>query len=216
MVGNLKSNQEIEVKLEIVDKQQLEVLHRYLQSLIEDKNKHKLQRIVMKAIYYDTEDGFYRDNKIAYRVRQENDCFVATYKEGKINTEGVFERIEVNKIVDSLEPDISVFAGEQIVWNKIKESKTKKFIPMIITDFVRVCIVIPWRKSLIEIALDEGFVQGGKHKAPICEVELELKSGNIEDLLSLKENLIEKFSLKISLISKYKRGLLLCSHLLKS
>lgn len=209
MVGNLKSNQEIEVKLEIVDKQQVKVLHRYLQSLIEDKNKEKLQHIVMKAIYYDTEEGFYRQNKIAYRVRQENDCFVATYKEGKINAQGIFERIEVNKIVDSLEPDISVFAGEQIIWDKIKESKTKKFIPMIITDFVRECIVIPWRKSLIELALDEGFVQGGKHKAPICEVELELKSGNIEDLLSLKENLMEKFSVEVSLISKYKRGLLL-------
>lgn len=209
MVGNLKSNQEIEVKLEIVDKQQVKVLHRYLQSLIEDKNKEKLQHIVMKAIYYDTEEGFYRQNKIAYRVRQENDCFVATYKEGKINAQGIFERIEVNKIVDSLEPDISVFAGEQIIWEKIKESKTKKFIPMIITDFVRECIVIPWRKSLIELALDEGFVQGGKHKAPICEVELELKSGNIEDLLSLKEILMEKFSVEVSLISKYKRGLLL-------
>lgn len=209
MVGNLKSNQEIEVKLEIVDKQQVKVLHRYLQSLIEDKNKEKLQHIVMKAIYYDTEEGFYRQNKIAYRVRQENDCFVATYKQGKINAQGIFERIEVNKIVDSLEPDISVFAGEQIIWDKIKESKTKKFIPMIITDFVRECIVIPWRKSLIELALDEGFVQGGKHKAPICEVELELKSGNIEDLLSLKEILMEKFSVEVSLISKYKRGLLL-------
>lgn len=205
----MKSNQEIEVKLEIVNKQQVKVLHRYLQSLIEDKNKEKLQHIVMKAIYYDTEDGFYRQNKIAYRVRQENDCFVATYKQGKINAQGIFERIEVNKIVDSLEPDISVFAGEQIIWDKIKESKTKKFIPMIITDFVRECIVIPWRKSLIELALDEGFVQGGKHKAPICEVELELKSGNIEDLLSLKEILMEKFSVEVSLISKYKRGLLL-------
>lgn len=205
----MKSNQEIEVKLEIVDKQQVKVLHRYLQSLIEDKNKEKLQHIVMKAIYYDTEEGFYRQNKIAYRVRQENDCFVATYKQGKINAQGIFERIEVNKIVDSLEPDISVFAGEQIIWDKIKESKTKKFIPMIITDFVRECIVIPWRKSLVELALDEGFVQGGKHKAPICEVELELKSGNIEDLLSLKEILMEKFSVEVSLISKYKRGLLL-------
>lgn len=209
MVGNLKSNQEIEVKLEIVDKQQVEVLHKYLQSLIKSEPKQELQHIVMKAIYYDTEDGFYRQNKIAYRIRQENDCFIATYKEGIINVQGVFKRIEVNKVVDSLEPDISVFAEEQDIWEKIKESKIKKFVPMIITDFVRECISISWRKSIIELAIDEGFVQGGRHKAPICEVELELKSGNIEDLLSLKENLIEKFSVKVSLISKYKRGLLL-------
>ena len=203
------NNQEIEVKMEIVDESQVEKIYKYLKKLNDNKSEQVLQHIVMKAIYYDTVDNFYRDKKIAYRVRQENDCFVATYKEGKIDAKGVFHRVEINKKVDSLEPDITVFAMEKEVWENIKISKEKKFIPVVITDFVRECISICSGESVIELALDRGFIQGNDKKAPICEVELELKSGKIEDLLSLKDCLKEKFILSESQISKYKRGLLL-------
>ena len=98
---------------------------------------------------------------------------------------------------------------EKEVWENIKISKEKKFIPVVITDFVRECISICSGESVIELALDRGFIQGNDKKAPICEVELELKSGKIEDLLSLKDCLKEKFILSESQISKYKRGLLL-------
>ena len=101
------NNQEIEVKMEIKDEAQIENIREFLQ---ENKDQ-SWQRIDMKAIYYDTEDNFYQKHKIAYRVRQENNCFVATYKSGKVNTQGVFERVEINKKVTSLQADISVFFG---------------------------------------------------------------------------------------------------------
>lgn len=167
----------------------------------------------MKAIYYDTEEKFYQKHKIAYRVRQENNCFVATYKSGKVNTQGVFERVEINKKVTSLQADISVFSDVDEIWNLIKETKGKKFIPIVITDFVRECIDINWFASKLEIALDCGFVQGNERKSPICEVEIELKSGRMEDLLSLKNELSEKFDLQISTVSKYKKGLILAEQI---
>lgn len=181
------NNQEIEVKMEIKDEAQIE----NIRGLLQENKEQSWQRIDMKAIYYDTEDNFYQKHKIAYRVRQENDCFVATYKSGKVNTQGVFERVEINKKVTNLNADISVFADVDEVWNLIKETKDKKFMPIVITDFVRECMEINWLNSRVEIALDLGFVQGNKRKSPICEVEIELKSGRIEDLLSLKMNLVK-------------------------
>ena len=56
-------------------------------------------------------------------------------------------------------------------------------------------------------------MQGNKRKSPICEVEIELKSGRIEDLLSLKNELSEKFSLELSTVSKYKKGLILAEQI---
>lgn len=203
------NNQEIEVKMEIKDEAQIENIRGFLQ---ENKDQ-SWQRIDMKAIYYDTEDNFYQKHKIAYRVRCENDCIVATYKSGKVNTQGVFERVEINKKVTNLDADISVFADVDEVWNLIKETKDKKFMPIVITDFVRECMEINWLNSRVEIALDLGFVQGNKRKSPICEVEIELKSGRIEDLLSLKDELIKKFGLQISAISKYKKGLILAGQI---
>lgn len=199
------NNQEIEIKLEIQDEAQIENIREFLQ---EYKNQ-VWQRIKMKAIYYDTEDNFYQNHKIAYRVRCENNCIVATYKSGKVNTEGVFERVEINRKVTSLTPNINVFADAKDIWSLIKITKDKKFIPIIVTDFVRECIEITWQDSEIEVALDRGFVKGKEHKAPILEVELELKRGHMEALLSLKDDLTKRFNLEISTISKYKKGLIL-------
>lgn len=203
------NNQEIEVKMEIKDEAQIENIRGFLQ-----ENKEQLcQRIDMKAIYYDTEDNFYQKHKIAYRVRRENDCIVATYKSGKVNSDGLFERVEINKKVTKLTPDINVFAEDKDIWSLIKTTKDKKFLPIVITDFVRECIELTWLDSKLEVALDLGFVQGRENKAPICEVEIELKQGKIEDLLSLKDELIKKFGLQISAISKYKKGLILAGQI---
>lgn len=203
------NNREVEIKMEIKDKAQVENIRKFLQ----ENEGQRPQSIVMKAIYYDTEEKFYQKHKIAYRVRQENNCFVATYKSGKVNTQGVFERVEINKKVTSLQADISVFSDVDEIWNLIKETKGKKFIPIVITDFVRECIDINWFASKLEIALDCGFVQGNGRKSPICEVEIELKSGRMEDLLSLKNELSEKFDLQISTVSKYKKGLILAEQI---
>lgn len=203
------NNREVEIKMEIKDKAQVENIRKFLQ----ENEGQRPQSIVMKAIYYDTEEKFYQKHKIAYRVRQENNCFVATYKSGKVNTQGVFERVEINKKVTSLQADISVFSDVGEIWNLIKETKGKKFIPIVITDFVRECIELTWLDSKLEVALDLGFVQGRENKAPICEVEIELKQGKIEDLLSLKDELIKKFGLQISAISKYKKGLILAGQI---
>lgn len=203
------NNQEVEIKMEIKDKAQVENIRKFLQ----ENEGQRPQSIVMKAIYYDTEEKFYQKHKIAYRVRQENNCFVATYKSGKVNTQGVFERVEINKKVTSLQADISVFSDVDEIWNLIKKTKGKKFIPIVITDFVRECIDINWFASKLEIALDCGFVQGNERKSPICEAEIELKSGRMEDLLSLKNELSEKFDLQISTVSKYKKGLILAEQI---
>lgn len=69
--------------MEIKDEAQIENIRGFLQ----ENKEQSWQRIDMKAIYYDTEDNFYQKHKIAYRVRQENNCFVATYKSGKVNTQ---------------------------------------------------------------------------------------------------------------------------------
>ena len=78
---------------------------------------------------------------------------------------------------------------------------------------MRECIELTWLDSKLEVALDLGFVQGRENKAPICEVEIELKSGRMEDLLSLKNELSEKFDLQISTVSKYKKGLILAEQI---
>ena len=201
----MKKNQEIEIKLQIKDEAEVEKIYTWLKSIAMDD----LQSIEMKAIYYDTEDGFFNKHRIAYRVRRENKSIVATYKSGNVNKNGIFERVEINKVAKSVEPDITVFADEALIWEVVKKVQNVDLKPIVVTDFTRKCAVIKWQNSQIEVALDQGIVWGKNNKSPICELELELKDGNENDLLNLKEKLMQRFAIENSVISKYKKGLIL-------
>jgi len=58
----------------------------------------------------------------------------------------------------------------------------------------------------IELALDQGEVVGGRRRTPICEVELELKSGDRAALFSLARRLSRAAPLHIAFDSKAARG----------
>ena len=197
-------DKEIEVKLELSSEEQIGGIEEFLAPYCQGP----WQDVVMRAVYYDTEDSFFQQHRIAYRVRQEDDIFVATYKSGQINEHGAFERVEINKIVSTIEPDISVFA-QTAVWEQLVASKDAKFVPVVITDFKRHSAYINWGDSIMEVAIDLGFVQGKDKQAPIFELELELTAGEQSDLVELEMLLSERFEIKPSLISKYKKGLIL-------
>ena len=58
----------------------------------------------------------------------------------------------------------------------------------------------------IELALDRGVLLGGGKEAPLCEVELELKSGSEETLVALAEAIAREFSLSPEPKSKFQRA----------
>ncbi len=201
-------DKEIEVKLQIGDATQIDCIESYITELAEMQNR-KVEKIVMKAVYYDTKDGCLRKDRGAYRIRQENKSIVATYKQGIVNQNGISERVEVNKNVTSLKPNITVFKDSDTVWHRLKSLENIEFIPVIMTDFIRKSVQIKWQNSLIEIALDQGEIVADKKKIPICEVELELKAGDKSELSSLTKEFTKKFFLVPSNDSKYHRGLIL-------
>ena len=86
--------------------------------------------------------GFFNKHRIAYRVRRENNSVVATYKSGNVNKNGIFERVEINKVAKSVEPDITVFADEASIWEIVKTVESADLKPIVVTDFVRECAVI--------------------------------------------------------------------------
>lgn len=201
----MNKQREIEVKMQIEHKDDVEKIRAYLSSL----TTNSWQEIDMKAIYYDTHEGFLQMYKAAYRVRQENKSFVATYKRGISNKNGIAERIEVNKFVDKLTPDITIFKDEKAIWPLLQRLEGQKLEPIVRTDFVRKAVLIDWQGAKIEASLDIGTVTGKHKNAPICELELELKLGDEISLLNLETKINTLFKLEPSTISKYKRGLIL-------
>jgi triphosphatase len=60
--------------------------------------------------------------------------------------------------------------------------------------------------SICEVAIDEGEIVTDFGNLPICELEIELFSGEQEDVIQIGKTLAEKYQLTVESMSKYARG----------
>ena len=86
------------------------------------------------------------------------------------------------------------------------DASIERLEPVFTTDFRRQTWAVPFGESLIELALDRGHVASGNRREPICEVELELLDGRIEDIFALTRNLQKHLHLHPAIASKAERG----------
>lgn len=78
--------------------------------------------------------------------------------------------------------------------------------PLFSTDFYREKWLVEVDGSQIEIALDQGEVKAGEFAEPICELELELLSGDTRAVLKLANQLVSQTGLRRGSLSKAARG----------
>ncbi|MCK3657359.1 adenylate cyclase [Pasteurellaceae bacterium Pebbles2] len=166
------------------------------------------KKIFLGNTYYDTAEAYFAQRKMGLRVRSENQQFVMTLKtDGKV-TGGLHIRPEYNFPLNSSQPDVSLLQG----LSEYQFPAELPLQPIFSTDFQRTLWLIECgQHSEIEVALDRGEIQAGEQKQPICEVEFELKCGNMQDLLTFVANLSFVDGVRLSAASKAKRGYQLAS-----
>ena len=159
---------------------------------------------LLAATYYDTEDGALRAADLTLRVRRTGDAFVQTVKAGS-GTAGLFDRAEWESPVAGEAPDPSAFAGTPVA-DLIAEAKAPALVAQFRTVVMRSVRPVTYGASRIAATLDEGRVETDKGDAPLCELELELESGNPADLFALAQALAETVPLRVGVLSKSARG----------
>ncbi len=162
------------------------------------------QRIVFLGnCYYDTADGYFAKHKMGLRVREEEGQFTLTLKtDGKVNG-GLHIRPEYNVALTSAQPDLSQLKR----FDDIVLPDDLRLQPVFSTDFERQLWVVECGNGAeIEIALDQGEIRANERIEPICEVEFELKNGQLEDLLTFVSALSLTDGVRLSSLSKAKRG----------
>jgi len=202
----MKKNEEIEWKLQVTNEDFWPEIAAFISSLPDIIER---QHIAMAAHYFDTKDRQLNKNRIAYRIRMENETLVATLKAGGSSVGGLHKRLEANASVKSSLPDLSVFADVDEVKAVVDFLQAVPLYEIVATDFVREAVLVMYKKSRIEIAMDKGLIRANGKVERIAEVELELKDGSEEDLALLGTELCNRFPLKPEAKSKYYRGLLL-------
>ena len=164
----------------------------------------------MRAVYLDTQEGALRKKEMAFRVRHEYSKFVATLKWGGSAEEGLHVRGELNVPVDEgfLEtPTLEVFKGSEIYDEIADIAGSRKLIPVMEMNYVRREIRLDTGLSIDVLSVDEGEIKTANGTLPILELEIELYTGNKDDMIALGRKLEEKYHLKRGNRSKYQRGL---------
>jgi len=169
-----------------------------------------METITMKAVYYDTPEQDLMKREIAFRIRHEDERMVATLKWGGSASEGLHARGELNVTVDEafcMEPRASIFEGSEVYEEIGLEIGEKLLQPVMEMEFTRKQVHVDTGRSISVLSYDEGEIRTTGGSAPICELELELYSGDQEDMVALGRELAQKYNLKPGNASKYQRGL---------
>lgn len=201
---------EMEMKYGIKDKETAESIwdDEYLLSIEEADTREK---VLMKAAYFDTEDFVLSKNDIALRVRMEGSRIVATLKWKGKNEGGLHIREEINVPVDDeacfIMPDPQIFKESEIGQDVIALIGFKKLHSIMETNFVRSRFRVDNGNGIMEVSLDNGKIITDNGTSPICELEIELFSGEQEALESVTNTIADKYSLEPEERSKYARGL---------
>ncbi|MDO9220530.1 MAG: CHAD domain-containing protein [Thiobacillus sp.] len=134
--------------------------------------------------YFDTPDFALSAQGIALRVRRIGRRWLQTLKTEGERSGGLSRRAEYEVGISGRTPDWSRFPAEAQA--RVPEALRAQLVPVFETHFKRTTWLLAGEHgALIEVALDEGEVHAGTQRQPLCEIELELKSGQPDALFAL-------------------------------
>jgi inorganic triphosphatase YgiF len=156
-----------------------------------------------ESVYFDDKRRTLHRKGVSLRVRQIGERRIQTIK--SLNgTGGLIERGEWQADVAGTRPDLSAVAGTAL--QPLLPKLRNRLEPVFETRVSRTAFPVRYGDSEIIVALDQGEIATEKARAPICEVELELKQGNPGDLFRLAEQIDGSVPLELSYASKSARG----------
>jgi triphosphatase len=157
--------------------------------------------------YFDTQDNWLRNHDIGMRIRRYDDVFVQTVKTSGRVVAGLHQRPEFNAEHNSNEPKLTLHPEEIWPEGRSVDELQSQLTPLFATNFTREQWLVGMSDgSQIEVAFDLGKVVAGEKESPICEVELELKSGQTDALFTLARNLCEAGGMRLGNLSKAAQG----------
>lgn len=164
----------------------------------------KPAREALYSLYFDTPDFDLLGRGIALRLRRVGLHWVQTVK-ARAGAGGLLsERPEWETQVAGNRPDPAVLPED--VRALIPAGLWPRLGPVFATQFKRTIWQVRQGRSRIEVALDRGVIRAGSSEWPISEVELELESGRIADLIHLAERLVDDLPFHLEPRSKAQRG----------
>ena len=163
-------------------------------------------QVVLGNTYYDTPDRFFAHEQMGLRVRTENTRYEMTLKTAGKVVDGVHIRPEYNLPLNEPKPDFAKLNAHFQLGFENATQINAELLPTFSTDFTRHIWLVRYQQSQIEIALDQGNIRNRLGECEICELEFELKTGQLKDILALIAQMPVMQGIWFSDLSKAQRG----------
>jgi len=173
-------------------------------------------------IYYDTALHELTDREMTLRLRQVQDRSEVTLKTGEATVSELHQRFEWTAVYPE-DWDGDLKNGLDTSWFKREATSTGdpdaqlqealrliKGRPLLIiceARFKRITFDIGYGDSLLELAIDRGELIAGDYSEPLYEIEVELKEGDVRDLVELGHEMQDQLPVQPEELSKFARCL---------
>ncbi|MGH8672777.1 MAG: CHAD domain-containing protein, partial [Burkholderiales bacterium] len=164
----------------------------------------------LTAIYFDTPRAALWRHGIALRLRREHGRWVQTVKAGGALEAGLHRRVEFTQRIAPSGPKLEPIADAELRQKVARIARGKPLEPMFRVEVARETRrVTPAPGVEIEVAIDRGELVTGSSRAPVSEVELELKAGPAWRVFELALAVSQRYAARVAHRSKAERGYLL-------
>ena len=181
----------------------------------EPKNSDKLFNT-----YYDTPDRKLNSQNAMIRVRmyesEDDDTrYEHTVKFGGGVVNGLHQRYEWNVPSDSKNFSFREFIDSvqdnddpvELLKKALEGVEEEDLVPLCTVEFTRKVYTFGFGDSIMDACFDIGKIKSGDESEDICELELELTSGDVVDLKDMADFIIEQTGCLTFDESKYQRAL---------
>lgn len=177
--------------------------------------RHSVSRVstrLLESVYFDTPDKRLRQSGLGLRLRKHGKNWIQTVKRERSVHGGIHDRDEYEHVVTMRWPNFTALIGSAVE-SAFEDPQTRTLIaPVFSTEFRRSTRLLTiGNDTAIEVAFDQGQILAGT-SLPLCELELELKRGDVEALFDLVRWLCANFPLRLENRSKAERGYALLDH----
>ena len=157
--------------------------------------------IAMETTYFDTVDGALSAHKMTLRLRRENDIAICTLKTPLPDG----SRGEWECEADTIETGCAklLTLGAPTILHELAANGLQIACG---ARFTRQATEIPTADGTAELAIDSGILLGGSKEIPLCEVEIELKTGSDAAVQVLANQIAAEFGLTEEPRSKFQRA----------
>ena len=155
------------------------------------------------SVYFDTGEQKLRRHGILLRVRRSGHRYMQTIKATR--DFDMFARDEWEWEIADGEPDLSLARGTALD-RVLKRKSYPRLKPMFETRVRRTVFPMVDERCAIEVTLDQGTIDTGSASRPLCEIELELRRGELRDLFEVARRMSRALPVQLGLRSKADRG----------